>query len=65
MKVCDPEDQLARFWSTEDGRTAAERAEEFGIDLSMIEENLRLSPKERIDRHQSALELAVALKEAP
>ncbi len=29
-----------RFWRTDDGRTAAQRAVEYGIDLSLIEENL-------------------------
>ena len=55
---------LASFWKMDDGRTAGQRAEAYGIDLSLITENLRLTPEERIDRHQAALELAVTLQEA-
>ena len=42
------EDILAPFWRTDDGLTPAERAEAFGIDLSLIEENLRLPPEQRL-----------------
>lgn len=42
------EEILAPFWRTDDGRTAAARAADFGIDLSLIEENLRLTPEQRI-----------------
>lgn len=56
------ERQLAPFWRTDDGRTAAERAEAFGIDLSLLAENLRLTPDQRLDQHQAALELAEALR---
>lgn len=55
---------LAPFWRTDDGRTAVERAEAYGIDLSLIEENLRLTPEQRLDRHQGALELMISLHEA-
>ncbi len=55
---------LAPFWRTDDGRSAAERAEAYGIDLSLIAENLRLTPEQRVDRNQAALELARALQEA-
>lgn len=53
---------LAPFWQTDDGRTAAQRAEAYGIDLSLITENLRLTPEERWDQNQAALELATALQ---
>lgn len=33
-------------------------AADFGIDLSLIEENLRLTPEQRIDQNQAALILA-------
>jgi len=39
-------------------------AEDYGIDMSIIEENLRRSPAERITFHQSALELMLALRQA-
>ena len=52
---------LAEFWSTDDGRSAAERAEAFGIDLSLIEDNLRLTPQERLYRHDLALTQAETL----
>ena len=55
---------LAPFWRTDDGRTASERAADFGIDLSLFEENLRLTPEQRIDQNQSALDLVTSLQEA-
>ena len=58
------EDALAPFWRTDDGRTACQRAEAFGIDLSLILENLRLTPEERINQHQAALDLASTLQKA-
>jgi hypothetical protein len=56
--------ELERFWRTDDGMTAVQRAEAFGIDISLLEENLRLTPTERFVRHDQALELAMALREA-
>lgn len=53
---------LAPFWKTDDGRTAAERARAYGIDLSSIAANLRLTPEERLDQNQAALEFAMALQ---
>jgi len=35
---------LATFWQTDDEKSAAQRAEDFGIDLSLIDDNLLLSP---------------------
>ena len=52
---------LAPFWRTDDGRTAAERAAAYGIDLSLIEENLRLTPEERAKEHELALQEAEQL----
>lgn len=54
---------LAPFWRTDDGLTPIKRAEAFGIDLSLIEENLRLTPEQRMDQNQAALELIDALRE--
>jgi len=53
---------LERFWRTDDGLTAIQRAEAYGIDLSLLDENLRLTPTERADRHDAALNLLVSLK---
>ena len=55
---------LDPFWRTDDGMTAAERAADYGIDLSLIEENLRLTPEQRMDQNQSALDLVKALQAA-
>lgn len=54
--------ELERFWRTDDGLTAIQRAEAYGIDLSLLDENLRLTPTERADRHDAALDLLVSLK---
>jgi hypothetical protein len=58
------EELLAPFWRTDDGRTAAARAAAYGIDLSLIEENLRLTPEQRIDQHEAALGLVNELQAA-
>ena len=57
---------LAPFWRTDDGRTPAERAEDFGIDLSLIEENLRLPHEQRLlqnDRILTETEKLIAAHE--
>ncbi len=64
MKAEEIEEVLAPFWRTDDGRTASQRAEAYGIDLSLITENLRLTPEERVNQHQAALELASTLQKA-
>ena len=43
---------------------ALQRARDYGIDLSLLEENLRLSPQERMERHDLALQLALELQAA-
>jgi hypothetical protein len=43
---------------------AIEEARRAGFDLSLIESNLALTPEERALRHESALELVLALREA-
>ena len=48
------ESLLAPFWRTDDGKSATQRAADYGIDLSLIDENLRLTPDQRIDRNQAA-----------
>jgi hypothetical protein len=39
-------------------------AEQDGVDLSMLRERLRLTPTERVQRHQAALALVEALRAA-
>jgi hypothetical protein len=64
VNVENVERLLAPFWQTDDGRSAAERAEAYGIDLSLITENLRLTPEERVDQNQAALDFAMDLRKA-
>jgi len=56
--------ELERFWRTDDGMTACQRAETYGIDLSMLGENLRLTPSERMARNDAALDLGKSLSAA-
>lgn len=44
--------------------SAIEAAQKFGIDLTLLVERLRMTPTERLERHQSALEMVEALREA-
>lgn len=46
---------IAPFWRTDDGRSAEERAEAYGIDLSLITENLRLRPEQRMLQNDFSL----------
>ncbi len=62
MEELPPE--LERFWRTDDGLTAIQRAELFGIDLSLLEENLRLTPLERLRQNDRLLNEAEALQAA-
>jgi hypothetical protein len=41
-----------------------EEARRAGLDLDLLDSNLALTPEERALRHESALELMLALKEA-
>jgi hypothetical protein len=45
-------------------RTAWAEAEAQGMDMSLIEDNLRKSPLERIREHDRALRLALKLRKA-
>lgn len=56
--------ELARFWRTDDGLTACQRAEAYGIDLSLLDENLRLTPTERLRQNDAILNEAEALRAA-
>jgi hypothetical protein len=44
--------------------SANEEAEKAGIDISLLEENLRLSYQQRVEQHQLALGLALQLEAA-
>ncbi len=44
--------------------SAWQAAEEYGFDMSLVEDNLRLTPWERICRHSRALNMALTLREA-
>ena len=44
--------------------TAVQRAEAYGIDISLIDENLRLTPTEKIRQTDIALNQAEALQTA-
>ena len=37
---------------------------DYGFDMSLVEENLRLTPEQRIERHQSALNLVLQIEAA-
>lgn len=45
-------------------RTAWEEAEAEGMDMSLVEDNLRKTPLERIREHDRALRLALKLRKA-
>jgi hypothetical protein len=44
--------------------SASDAAERAGIDLSLIEENLRLTPEQRVLQHEAALELVLQMEAA-
>lgn len=44
--------------------TPEQDAKKYGIDMSLLETNLRLSPEERVERHQAAFELVKELEKA-
>ena len=44
--------------------TALEAASDAGIDLSLLDSNLALTPEERVLRHEAALALMRALRQA-
>lgn len=43
---------------------AVSNALSYGIDVSLLESNLELSPQARLERHESALELVFELRKA-
>lgn len=46
-----------------DASPAWRAACEYGFDMSLIEEALRLSPEERLEAHQRALDMILELRE--
>jgi len=54
--------ELEKFWRTDDGLTAAQRAEAYGIDLSLLDANLRLTPAERLQQNDFVLNETEALQ---
>jgi len=48
----------------DDGGIAWQAAIDYGIDVSGIDERLALTPEERLARHDRAVELVRALREA-
>ena len=56
--------ELEKFWRTDDGLTASERAAAYGIDLSLIDDNLRLTPSERLARNDAIVNEAESLRAA-
>ena len=47
-----------------DAGPAWRAAMEYGFDMSLIEDTLRLTPEQRLEQHQRALDLVLAVKEA-
>ena len=56
--------ELEKFWRTDDGRTAVERAVAYGIDISLIDDNLRLTPSERMNRNDAMCNEVQSLRAA-
>jgi hypothetical protein len=52
-----------RYVCPPDAEPAWREACEYGFDMSLVEENLRLTPEERLDRHQIALDMILELQE--
>lgn len=52
-------DRLRKFHS----QPAVKQAIEYGIDVTLLIENLRRTPTERLRRHQQVLESMIALRE--
>jgi hypothetical protein len=49
---------------TEENKSAVQRAIEYGIDISLLENNLRLSTTERLEKLQGMMELVEEMKKA-
>lgn len=44
--------------------SAWQRAEEFGVDMTLLENSLRMTPAERVEAHERALALAEEVRRA-
>ncbi len=64
MQHLDLPPELEPFWRTDDGRTATARAVAYGIDLSMLDDNLRISHTERLRQNDRMLNESEALRQA-
>ncbi len=62
--LCGPRDFVITYAPMSTPSDAIEEARRAGLDLDLLESNLALAPEERVLRHESALELVLALKEA-
>jgi hypothetical protein len=47
-----------------DAGPAWRAAMEYGFDMSLVEDALKLTPEQRLEQHQRALDLVLAVKEA-
>ena len=47
-----------------DAGPAWRAAAEYGFDMSLVEDALRLTPEQRLEQHQRALDMMLELKEA-
>jgi hypothetical protein len=47
-----------------DAGPAWRAAVEYGFDMSLVEDALRLTPEQRLEQHQRALDLILEVKEA-
>jgi hypothetical protein len=47
-----------------DAGPAWRAAMEYGFDMSLVEDALRLTPEQRLEQHQRALDLVLEVKEA-
>jgi len=47
-----------------DAGPAWRAAMEYGFDMSLVEDALRLTPEQRLEQHQHALDLILEVKEA-
>jgi len=52
-----------RYVCPPDAEPAWREACEYGFDMSLVEDTLRLSPEERLERHQRALDMILELQE--
>jgi len=47
-----------------DAGPAWRAAAEYGFDMSLVEDALRMTPEQRLEQHQRALDMILELKEA-